>query len=79
LVDADKLVAKNIVSIDKEITPGEKLFRFLSNYFISVDQSNFLSIVDRRTLILRLFPNIKIKSISIIRGVVDEKNFISVD
>lgn len=79
LVDADKLVSRNIVSIDKEITPGEKLFRFLSNYFISVDQSNFLSIIDRRTLILKLFPSIKIKSISIIDGAIDEKNFITVD
>jgi hypothetical protein len=79
LVDTDKLISRNIVSIDKEITPGEKLFRFLANYFISVDQNNFLSLKDRRNLILKLFPNIKIKSISIIRGVADENNFILVD
>lgn len=78
IVDTDKLVSKNILSIDRDITVGEKLFRFLSNYFISMSQSSFISLQDRRALVVRLFPDIKVKSFSTIDGVFDDKHFITV-
>lgn len=78
IVDPDKMVAKNIVAIDKEITVGEKLFRFLANYFISIDQSSFLTLADRRAVLLKIFPGLKMKSLSSIGTIADEKNFISV-
>jgi hypothetical protein len=45
---------------------------------MAMNQSSFLSPKDRRELLIKLFPDIKIKSLSTIDGVIDDKHFIKV-
>jgi hypothetical protein len=77
-VDINRISSENLLLLDTETTLHEKTVRFLLSYFNELDPRSFLTIPQRRDLLKKIFPELKMKSISLLPEIKDFENFIEV-
>ena len=77
-VDMNRLSSENLLLLDTEVTLHEKTVRFLLSYFNHLDPRSFLTIPQRRDLLKKIFPELQVKSISLLPEIRDFENFIEV-
>lgn len=63
-VDLDRIIAENVITLDKDVSLVEKLVRFTYSYFSDLEPKTFLTFPERRDLLRRIFGELRIKSLS---------------
>lgn len=77
-VDMNRLSSENLLLLDADASLHEKTSRFLLSYFNHLEPRAFLTLKQRRDLLKTVYPNLQLKSVSLISNVRDSENFIEV-
>lgn len=77
-VDIGRLSAENLLKLDADCTLHEKTARFLLSYFMDMNPQGFLTVAGRRELLKKVYPELAMKSVSLLQTSGDFLNFIEV-
>ncbi|MEO0075122.1 MAG: hypothetical protein ABIK31_03310 [candidate division WOR-3 bacterium] len=77
-VDVDKLITENFIKLDKEITLSERIQRFLSSFFVSLESKTYLNLLERREFLHKICPALKMRSLALDGTVPDNGQFLIV-